>query len=171
MNYNSIFTAPLYSQNFARDNSNYSEFHKINDENIKEEVKNQVWQMPFYSSKYKQVLDKLKTHEQWVRVYEDKILNCETLSESNSLNIELKKMHKDVTEELNFHTNQAIKHFVTKALQISGKPLEETSMMLDIKNIHGGFKEKINKNFEDNLINEKVKSLLTALKHTPYSIK
>jgi hypothetical protein len=33
MNYNSIFTAPLYSQNFARDNSNYSEFHKLNDEN------------------------------------------------------------------------------------------------------------------------------------------
>jgi hypothetical protein len=133
------------------------------DKNIEEEVKNQVWQMPFYSSKYKQVLDKLKTHEQWVRVYEDKILNCDTLSESNSLNIELKKMHKDVTEELNFHTNQAIKHFVTKALQISGKPLEETSMMLDIKNIHGGFKEKINKNFEDNLINEKVKSAVDNL--------
>ena len=133
------------------------------DKNIEEEVKNQVWQMPFYSSKYKQVLDKLKTHEQWVRVYEDKILNCDTLSESNSLNIELKKMHKDVTEELNFHTNQAIKHFVTKALQISGKPLEETSMMLDIKNIHGGFKEKINKNFEDNLINEKIKSAVDEL--------
>ena len=133
------------------------------DKNIEEEVKNQVWQMPFYSSKYKQVLDKLKTHEQWVRVYEDKILNCDTLSESNSLNIELKKMHKDVTEELNFHTNQAIKHFVTKALQISSKPLEETSMMLDIKNIHGGFKEKINKNFEDNLINEKVKSAVDKL--------
>jgi hypothetical protein len=37
---------------------------KINDENIKEEVKNQVWMLPFYSSKYKQVLDKFKTHEQ-----------------------------------------------------------------------------------------------------------
>jgi hypothetical protein len=33
MNYNSIFTAPLYSQNYARDNSNYSEFHNLNDEN------------------------------------------------------------------------------------------------------------------------------------------
>ena len=133
------------------------------DKNIDDEVKLQVWQLPFYSSKYKQVLDKLKTHEQWVRVYEDKILNCETLSESNSLNMELKKMHKDATEELNFHTNQAIKHFVTKALQISGKPLEETSMMSDIKNIHKGLKEKINKNYEDNHINEKVKSAVDKL--------
>jgi hypothetical protein len=81
------------------------------DKNIEEEVKNQVWELPYYSSKYNQVLNKLKTHEQWVRVYEDKILNCDTLSESNSLNMELKKMYKDVTEELNFHTNQVIRHF------------------------------------------------------------
>ena len=133
------------------------------DKNIDEEVKNQVWQLPFYSSKYKQVLDKLKTHEKLVRMYEDQILNCDTSLEANSLNMELKKIHKDAKDELNFHTNQAIKHFVTKALKISGQLLEESPMMLDIKNIHGGFKEKINKNFEDNLINEKVKSAIDEL--------
>ena len=133
------------------------------DKNIDEEVKNQVWQLPFYSSKYKQVLDKFKTHEKLVRMYEDQILNCDTSLKANSLNMELKKIHKDAKDELNFHTNQAIKHFVTKALQISGQLLEESPMMLDIKNIHGGFKEKINKNFEDNLINEKVKSAVDEL--------
>lgn len=135
----------------------------LTDKNIDEEVKLQVWQLPFYSSKYKQVLDKLKTHEQWVRVYEDKILNCETLSEANSLNTELKQMHKGAKEELNFHTNQVIKHFAIRALQILDKPLEETSMMSDIKNLPNEFNEKINKNFEDNLINEKVKSAVDKL--------
>ena len=128
------------------------------DKNIDEEVKNQVWQLPFYSSKYKQVLDKLKTHEKLVRMYEDQILNCDTSLKANSLNMELKKIHKDAKDELNFHTNQAIKHFINKAFQLADQPLEESPMMLDIKNIHGGFKEKINKNFEDNLINEKIKS-------------
>jgi len=31
--FNSIFTAPLYSHNFVQDNSNYSEFHNLNNEN------------------------------------------------------------------------------------------------------------------------------------------
>jgi predicted lactoylglutathione lyase len=128
------------------------------DKNIDDEVKLQVWQLPFYSSKYKQVLDKFKTHEQLVRIYEDKILNCDTAVKADSLNMELKKMHTDATEELNFHTNQAIKHFVTKALQISGKPLEETSMMSDIKNLPDEFNKKINKNLSDNDINQKIKS-------------
>jgi len=133
------------------------------DKNIDEEIKNQVWELPYYSSKYKQVLDKLKTHEQWVRVYEDKILNCDTLSESNSLNMELKKIHNDAKNELSFHTNQVIRHFYIKALQISNQSLEESPMILDIKNVHKGLKEKINKNYEDNLINEKIKSAVEEL--------
>jgi len=36
-------------------------------------------------------------------------------------------------------------------------------MMFDIKNVHNGFKQKINKNFEDNLINEKIKSAVDKL--------
>ena len=137
------------------------------DKNIDEEVKNQVWQMPFYSSKYKEVLDKLETHKQLVKTCENKILNCDTFVSANSLNMELKKIHKDRIEELNFYTNQVVKHFVTKALQISGKPLEETSMMSDIKNLPNEFNEKINKNFEDNLIiNEKVKSAVDKLFHS-----
>jgi len=136
------------------------------DKNIDDEVKLQVWQMPFYSSKYKQVLDKLKTHEQFVRIYEDKVLNCDSSSKANSLNMELKKMHQDVTEELNFHTNQAIKHFVTKALQISGKPLEETSMMSDIKSLANEFNEKTSKSWSENNISEKIKSAVDKLFHS-----
>lgn len=131
---------------------------KINDENIKEEVKNQVWQMPFYSSKYDQLLNKLKTHKQVVKEYEESIIKCDSLYEAHSLNRALEKKHEETMDELNFHINQVIKHFVTKALQITGQPLEESPVMSDIKSILDGFKEKINKNLNDNNINEKIKS-------------
>jgi len=128
------------------------------DKNIEEEVKNQVWQMPFYSSKYDQLLNKLKTHEQVVKEYEESIIKCDSLYEAHSLNRALEKKHEETMDELNFHINQVIKHFVTKALQITGQPLEESPVMSDIKSILDGFKEKINKNLNDNNINEKIKS-------------
>ena len=128
------------------------------DKNVDDEVKLQVWQLSYYRSKYDQLLSKLKTHEQAVKEYQDTILKCDSLYEAHSLGAALEKKHKETMDELNFHTNQVIKHFVTKALQITGQPLEESPMMSDIKSILDGFKEKINKNLNDNNINEKIKS-------------
>jgi hypothetical protein len=136
---------------------------KIKDENIKEEVKNQVWQMPIYSRIYEKFFDKLETHKQLVKTHEDKILNSDTLSKTNSLNTELKKIHNDATDELNFHTNQVIKHFVTKALQLAGQQSEQSSTMADINNLYDEFNENANKNWTENNISQKIKSAVDKL--------
>jgi len=133
------------------------------DKNIDEEVKEQVWQMPFYQLKYEKVLGKFKEHEDFIRSCQEKIRNSENLSQATNINNDLQKLHKEAMEELSFHKNQLITHFVTKGLLLSGLPIEESPIMRDIKTIPDGFKEKINKNFKDNLINEKVKLVVDEL--------
>ena len=127
------------------------------DKNIDEEVKEQVWQMPFYQLKYQKVLDKFKEHEGFVRSCQEKIRNSENLSQVNNINNDLQKFHKEAMEELNFHKSQLIKHFVTKGLLLSGLPIEESPIMRDIKTIPEKFKQEVNKNYDSNNISNKIK--------------
>jgi len=128
------------------------------DKNIDEEVKEQVWQMPFYQLKYEKVLGKFKEHEDFVRSCQEKIRNSENLSQATNINNDLQKIHKEAMEELSFHKSQLIKHFVTKGLLLSGLPIEESPIMRDIKTIPEKFKQEVSKNYDKNNISNKIKS-------------
>ncbi|CAF2233468.1 unnamed protein product [Rotaria magnacalcarata] len=70
----------------------------------------------------------------------------------------LERDHKKEIEGLKFKSNQLVKQFKAQGFSMLGQLPEESETILELKDIIGGFKEKIDKHLTDNNIHNKIKS-------------
>jgi hypothetical protein len=128
----------------------------MTDKNINEEIQQYLWKC--MSSAYNQLLEKSKTYEQLVKSKQDTILKTMSLSTADHYHRELERDYNKIINELNFDSNQLVKRFVAKGFEALGRSFEESPMILELKDIISGFKEKIDKYLTDNNIHNKIKS-------------
>ena len=128
----------------------------MTDKNINEEIQQYSWKC--MSSAYNQLLEKSKTYEQLVKSKQDTILKTMSLSTADHYHRELERDYNKIINELNFDSNQLVKRFVAKGFEALGRSFEESPMILELKDIISGFKEKIDKHLTDNNIHNKIKS-------------
>ena len=126
------------------------------DRNISEEKQEYLWKCMLPS--YNELLEKSKTYEQSVKSKQDTILKQMSLSTADHYYQTLERDHKKEIEGLKFKSNQLVKQFKAQGLSMLGQLPEESEMILEIKDIIGGFKDKIDKNLNDNNIHNKIKS-------------
>ena len=107
---------------------------------------------------YNELLKKSKTYEQSVKSQQDTILKQMSLSTADHYYQTLERDHKKEIEELKFKSNQLVKQFIYHNLSDFGQIPKESETILELKNIIGGFKEKIDNHLTDNNIHNKIKS-------------
>ena len=107
---------------------------------------------------YNELLEKSKTYEQSVKSKQDTILKQMSLSTADHYYQTLERDHKKEIEGLKFKSNQIVKQFIAQGLAILGQLPEESETISELKDIIGGFKEKIDKHLTDNNIHNKIKS-------------
>ena len=126
------------------------------DRNISEEKQEYLWKCMLPS--YNELLEKSKTYEQFVKSKQDTILKQMSLSTADHYYQTLERDHKKEIEGLKFKSNQLVKQFIAQGLSMLGQLPEESETILELKDIIGGFKEKIDKHLTDNNIHNKIKS-------------
>lgn len=123
---------------------------------ISEEKQEYLWKCML--SSYNELLEKSKTYEQQVKSKQDTILKQMSLSTADHYYQTLERDHKKEIEGLKFKSNQLVKQFKAQGLSMLGQLPEESETILELKDIIGGFKEKIDKHLTDNNIHNKIKS-------------
>ena len=126
------------------------------DRNISEEKQEYLWKRMLPS--YNELLEKSKTYEQSVKSKQDTILKQMSLSTADHYYQTLERDHKKEIEGLKFKSNQIVKQFIAQGLSMLGQLPEESETISELKDIIGGFKEKIDKHLTDNNIHNKIKS-------------
>ena len=141
---------------------------KLFDQNIGEEFIDQTWIS--VDGKYEQHLKNCESQYKKIYDLQVKIVNSKDFNDAQSLELELNQQYTIGLEYLKFTTNQIINRFISEGIRISGQePLEEVATKSVIDDLKDELKEKIEKNFVEQGVEEQFKAVTLQLCKEQYA--